>query len=619
MDSTVLTLQWPEGFDPADVKRFESEARALRYRALGRACRSKGITTLMVAHHADDQAETILMRLANNRLRSGLQGMQNIEWIPECEGMYGVYHSGGHQRPDTGLNIPFPVEKGGIQIVRPLLTFEKSRLIATCEDYGVKWAEDKTNAIPTLTSRNAIRHIYKNHQLPEALSIESLVKTSKHMQHRIAVHKKDVEDLFHKTLIKLDIQTGSLFVRFPPFSALLDSPIDSKSRMNEARNNAYLLLERVAELVSPKPKSPIGKLASAIDNIYPELAEAEERHDVTEDQEAGSVVHVSKDRRWAASLKRSYSVFGVWWRLWDKPSPFPYEPEDDVDPAHPHPRTWLLTRQPLQAGEADDLATQLVFPPSAFAARGERFVGARETYRLFDGRFWIRIHNHTLDTMIIRMFKQTDHHQAPTALSEQNKLIRNNHVRPYRYISAALELLKPYDIRYTIPALFRKDHETGEESLVGFPTLNVRMHGFGPPHGCAWDVRYKKIDPGSHRSMGDIVVPGLSRRDIEAEEKRERIQSTGVLKLKKQARKMVVPQEDANVFTGFKRGTAAAGFASPRMRVDGFKRLDFGQRNGDEKDRKKEQGNETEELSFLNAEEGPGEEDAKQSSAKETQ
>lgn len=58
--------------------------------------------------------------------------MQSVEWIPECEGIYGVYRSGKALMPRSSLNIPFPVEQGGIQIVRPLLSFEKSRLIATC-------------------------------------------------------------------------------------------------------------------------------------------------------------------------------------------------------------------------------------------------------------------------------------------------------------------------------------------------------------------------------------------------------------------------------------------------------------------------------------------------------
>ena len=45
-------------FGPALAVR----ARAARYLAMGEACRSAGLTDLLVAHHAQDQAETLLLR-----------------------------------------------------------------------------------------------------------------------------------------------------------------------------------------------------------------------------------------------------------------------------------------------------------------------------------------------------------------------------------------------------------------------------------------------------------------------------------------------------------------------------------------------------------------------------
>ncbi|KAF1944466.1 hypothetical protein EJ02DRAFT_510140 [Clathrospora elynae] len=552
MEATVLPLTWPEDFDPNDLKRFETEARTLRYQALGRACRNMKITSLMVAHHGDDQAETVLMRLANNRLRSGLQAMQSVEWIPECEGLYGIHHSGKSQRPNPSLNIPFPIEQGGIQILRPLLGFEKARLIATCEEKGVVWAEDKTNQIQTLTSRNAIRHIYKNHKLPEALSIRSLVDVSLKMQERIKWHRiYAYKKLFDQCLIKLDIQTGSLLVRFPPFSSLLPRPIETQTDKIQAKNTAYCLIERVAELVTPKSKAPLGQLAATVDRIYPEFVNLE-------DGEAG---------HWEVIRRGNYCVWHVWWRSWDKPSPFTDHAEEGLDPSLPHPREWLLTRQPLDAGEREIRANKIVYPPSLQPSASRE----RPTYQLFDGRFWIKIRNLTSDTLVLRIFTKVDFRHFPTFREEKDKVQEvDGGLRPHRFIAAAFDLLKPVDVRFTLPAVFRKDSTTGNETLIGFPTLDVRMNGFGPPEGvCEWSVRYKKIDLGGCEA-GDIIVPGSSRKDITAEERRQRLSREGVVRVQtKNIRFVGTGAEERNeMFTGYKRMSTSHTDGRDRRRRD---------------------------------------------------
>ncbi|CAO2650645.1 Nn.00g019370.m01.CDS01 [Neocucurbitaria sp. VM-36] len=543
MEATVLPLTWPEDFDPLNPRRFETEARTLRYQALGRACREKNIDMLMVAHHGDDQAETVMMRLANKRLRSGLQAMQSVEWIPECEGIYGVHHSGKYQR---NINMPFPVEQGGIQILRPLLAFEKSRLIATCEEKGVAWAEDKTNQIQTLTSRNAVRHICRNHKLPYALNLKSLVDVSLSMQKRVESHKAYAQKLFDQCLIKLDIQTGCLLVRFPPFSSLLARSIETESDRNEAKDNAYCLIERVAELVTPKPKPHLGQLAGMIDYIYPEL----------EDPKESKLSTLAMQQ----SMKNR-CVHGIWWRIWGKPSPFEV-PDDGFNCAGIHPREWLLTRQPLDRGERNNPAHYMIYPPSSttVSLTTHKPIRSRATFQLFDGRFWIRLWNHSSDTLTLRLFEKTDLQHLPTAQEEREAYQEPNlsGPRPYRYITAAFALLNPSDLRFTLPAVFRKDSATGKETLVGFPTLDVRIHGFGALDGvCEWSVHYKKINFGN-RSAGDIIVPGSSRANIIAEEKRQTKQKKGIANLKlrqSQARGDNEVEVLEDKFTGFKCGS----------------------------------------------------------------
>ena len=494
MQASVLPLTWPAGFNVLDHTRFETDARLLRYQALGHACRANNISHLMVAHHADDQAETVLMRLMKNRLRSGLRGMQSVEWIPECHGLYGVHHSGQQQGPDANRNLPFPIEKGGIQIVRPLLGFEKSRLIATCETLGVAWAEDKTNHIQTYTSRNAIRHVYKNHELPAALSIQSLVNVALAMKRRMDGHKAYARMLFDKCLIKLDMQTGSMIVRLPPYTSLLDCEIETTANVNEAKNNAYYLLERVADLVTPRTKAPISQLAATIENIWPEFRDSE-----------GGVLSETG----AGQADKAYCVYGIWWRWWNKPSPFEQEAISAWGFAKqpPHPREWLLMRQPPSISE-DKANVPIEYPPSRIAK------GAVDShYRLFDGRYWIRIQNHTDDTLVLRFFSKKDMRHVPAF----QKSKAHQGPRPERFIGVVFGQLQPKDVRFTLPAVFRVDSATGEESLVGFPTLGVSMNTAGAPVDvCEWDVRYKKIDTGG-RKAEDIVVPGISHAIVNGE------------------------------------------------------------------------------------------------------
>lgn len=93
-------------------------ARAARYRLLGEAARAEKATHIVTAHTLDDQAETVLMRLARG---SGLTGL-------------------GAMSPQSPL--------GEHILARPLLAVPKARLIATLRAAKIPFATDPTNADP---------------------------------------------------------------------------------------------------------------------------------------------------------------------------------------------------------------------------------------------------------------------------------------------------------------------------------------------------------------------------------------------------------------------------------------------------------------------------------------
>ena len=105
-------------------------ARGLRYSALASAARAVGSSFAVVAHHAEDQLETMIMALARGCGPDGLAGMA---WSATCPGA-----PGGPGAPGSE----------GIHVVRPLLDIGKDRCVDMCRTAGVEWCEDPSNHDP---------------------------------------------------------------------------------------------------------------------------------------------------------------------------------------------------------------------------------------------------------------------------------------------------------------------------------------------------------------------------------------------------------------------------------------------------------------------------------------
>ena len=108
-------LQWR---GPKPGANVQAAARAARYELLTAACRRAGVLHLLLAHHLDDQAETLLLRLGRGSGLDGLAAMAPIAELPE------------------------------LRLLRPLLDLPKARLVATLMRRKLPWIEDPSNADP---------------------------------------------------------------------------------------------------------------------------------------------------------------------------------------------------------------------------------------------------------------------------------------------------------------------------------------------------------------------------------------------------------------------------------------------------------------------------------------
>jgi tRNA(Ile)-lysidine synthase len=109
----IIAVGTPPG--PANL---QAEARQSRYSALARWAASRELKAVVTAHHADDQAETLLMRLARG---SGVGGLAGIRPVQRIE---------------------------GLTIIRPLLGWAKADLVRIVADAGIEPMDDPSNRDP---------------------------------------------------------------------------------------------------------------------------------------------------------------------------------------------------------------------------------------------------------------------------------------------------------------------------------------------------------------------------------------------------------------------------------------------------------------------------------------
>ncbi len=118
---------------PAMVRRggvsLEEAARKARYAALKQMAQDSAAECVVVAHHADDQAETVLHHILRGTGLAGLSGMPAERSI---------------------------VDGSAVTLVRPMLGFTRAEIEAYAASEELDYCEDSTNQDTSLT-RNRIR------------------------------------------------------------------------------------------------------------------------------------------------------------------------------------------------------------------------------------------------------------------------------------------------------------------------------------------------------------------------------------------------------------------------------------------------------------------------------
>jgi len=124
----TLLADWPE----PPTSNVQAAARAMRYQLLNEWAIGRSLPALATAHHADDQAETLLMRLIRG---AGVGGL-------------------GATRPKRALSEQ-------VILVRPLLGWRKSELVDVVADAGLTAVDDPSNCDPK-HDRSRIRTMLKD-------------------------------------------------------------------------------------------------------------------------------------------------------------------------------------------------------------------------------------------------------------------------------------------------------------------------------------------------------------------------------------------------------------------------------------------------------------------------
>jgi tRNA(Ile)-lysidine synthase len=232
------TMRWT-GAKP--TTGLQEKARAERYRLLLAAARKAHARCVITAHTLDDQAETVLFRLARG---SGLAGIGAMARVSSAGFHAGVLNAGVMRGA-----------KGSPALVRPLLDVAKARLIATLRAAGIAHVEDPSNDDPRF-ARVRWRKLAPA-LAAEGLTAERLVQLAR----RVRRNEAAIEAVVTAAFDRLGSRPAATTIEF-----------DAKGLRAAPAEIVLRLIGRAAAEVGDEGPVELGKLESMCESLAGALA-----------------------------------------------------------------------------------------------------------------------------------------------------------------------------------------------------------------------------------------------------------------------------------------------------------------------------------------------------------
>ncbi|MEQ9453911.1 MAG: tRNA lysidine(34) synthetase TilS [Phycisphaeraceae bacterium] len=209
---------------------LEATARKQRHAALRSIAREHGVRTVALAHHADDQLETMLMRLMRG---AGPRGLAGMAWSRQSAA-------------------------GDLAVVRPMLGITHAEIIGFLERHQVRWFEDPLNSKQHLRRNRlradvlpGLRALWPKGHRRALETADQLREMAQWMASRVEAERSLFTPSGHELRADLAALAG---LKAPLASALLRSVL-LESGVRADRLSARIVRE-IAEAVSQSPAQP---------------------------------------------------------------------------------------------------------------------------------------------------------------------------------------------------------------------------------------------------------------------------------------------------------------------------------------------------------------------------
>ena len=159
-------------------KKTMNEARINRYEKLINFCKKKKILHLFLGHHLDDNLETFLIRKLSGSNLVGLRSIQN----------------------------KFMTKN--LQILRPLLVFNKKEILEYNNNFNIEYIKDPSNNDINYT-RVAVRNFLNNNKNYKKL----VIKDFDYLVEIYPKYKKMIFHIFNKIIVRIDNKMVSLDIK----------------------------------------------------------------------------------------------------------------------------------------------------------------------------------------------------------------------------------------------------------------------------------------------------------------------------------------------------------------------------------------------------------------------